>query len=122
VLRALTPGVFVGGASDDLRYLPVSAPSDTFGPLATQLMERPSASIGNPVEAISGEARVKNNAKGSNPAERKHRKPTQNEAFEGFTSQWPALFFALFWRQNHPPSRYVCAESLDSSSFQFAGG
>ena len=27
---------------------PVSAPSDTFGPLATQLMESPSASVGNP--------------------------------------------------------------------------
>jgi len=30
---------------------PVSAPSDTFGPLATQLMESPSASVGNPVDA-----------------------------------------------------------------------
>ena len=30
---------------------PVSAPSDTFGPLATQLMESQSSSIGNPVDA-----------------------------------------------------------------------
>jgi uncharacterized protein (TIGR03437 family) len=30
---------------------PVSVPSDTFGPLATQLMESPSSSVGNPVDA-----------------------------------------------------------------------
>ncbi len=34
---------------------PVSAPSDTFGPLATQLIESPSSSIGNPVDpGLSG--------------------------------------------------------------------